>query len=51
MVATLPAKGREYQVAWTDPEPAGGVHYYYVRVRQADGELAWASPLWSDYAK
>ena len=35
---------------WTDPKPTAGMHYYYVRVQQADGELAWGSPMWIDYA-
>ena len=26
-------------------------HYYYVRVQQDDGELAWGSPMWIEYAK
>lgn len=36
---------------WKDPKPQAGVHYYYVRVRQKDGQLAWSSPMWIDYAK
>ena len=28
---------------------AGKTSYYYVRVEQADGNLAWASPLWITY--
>lgn len=28
---------------------AGETHYYYVRVEQADGNLAWASPMWITY--
>ncbi len=35
---------------WTDPKPAEGRHHYYVRVQQVDGELAWSSPLWIEYA-
>jgi hypothetical protein len=32
---------------WTDAEPPGGAtNYYYVRVEQADANLAWSSPLW-----
>jgi hypothetical protein len=27
----------------------GQTYYYYVRVEQADGNLAWASPLWITY--
>jgi hypothetical protein len=41
----------EYKGTWTDPKPSAGTHYYYVRVVQADEELAWSSPLWIDYRK
>lgn len=27
----------------------GETHYYYVRVEQSDGNLAWASPMWITY--
>ncbi|HKA07089.1 MAG TPA: hypothetical protein VKD71_07510, partial [Gemmataceae bacterium] len=46
VVAELGVKGRECAAEWTDPAPAAGVHYYYIRVQQKDGELAWTSPLW-----
>jgi hypothetical protein len=36
---------------WTDAKPTPGVHYYYVRVQQADTELAWGSPMWIDFSK
>jgi hypothetical protein len=49
VVATFRPDGREYRGTWTDPKPAAGTHYYYVRVQQADEELAWASPLRIDY--
>jgi len=45
------AGSSEYKGEWEDPKPEAGVHYYYVRVRQKDGQLAWASPMWIDYAK
>ena len=45
-----PAK-QEYQGTWTDPKPSAGTHYYYIRVQQSDGELAWASPLWIEMTK
>ncbi len=34
----------EQRLTWTD-EP-GGSAYYYVRVIQVDGEMAWSSPVW-----
>ena len=51
VVATFEPGKQDYKGAWTDPKPAGGAHYYYVRVQQKDGQLAWASPLWIDYTK
>jgi hypothetical protein len=39
------------KVEWEDPKPEPGVHYYYLRVRQKDEQLAWSSPMWIDYAK
>jgi hypothetical protein len=51
VVATLTANGREYKGEWTDPAPAAGRHYYYVRVTQADGELAWGSPMWIEVGR
>lgn len=32
--------------AWTDPEPQPGRNAYWVRLVQADGEMAWSSPLY-----
>jgi hypothetical protein len=35
---------------WTDTETRGpGLSWYYVRVLQENGELAWASPFWVHY--
>ena len=48
VVETIKPGKPEYRGTWTDPKPTAGVHYYYIRVTQADGELAWASPLWID---
>ena len=32
---------------WTDSDPPSDpVSYYYVRIQQADGNLAWSSPIW-----
>ncbi len=41
----------EYEGTWTEPRPQSGVHYYYVRVQQEDGQLAWGSPMWIEYGK
>jgi hypothetical protein len=31
---------------WTDASPMEGTTFYYLRVRQKDGEMAWSSPVW-----
>jgi hypothetical protein len=38
---------RDVSLSYTDDnaEP-GKAHYYYARIQQADGNLAWASPMW-----
>jgi hypothetical protein len=45
------ANSSEYEGKWQDAKPQAGVHYYYVRVRQKDGQLAWGSPIWIEWAK
>lgn len=39
----------EYSFQYVDNMLAKGESYYYVRVQQADGELAWSSPIWVRY--
>jgi hypothetical protein len=51
VVAALKIDGRECSEEWTDPQPKDGVHYYYVRVLQKDGEIAWTSPMWIERRK
>jgi hypothetical protein len=46
VVAALKTGGAECKATWTDPQPTDGTNYYYVRVQQADGEMAWTSPMW-----
>ena len=38
----------EARFGWEDPKPIKGAEpsYYYVRVLQTDGQMAWASPIW-----
>jgi hypothetical protein len=50
VAATFEPGKREYSGTWTDPKPTKGAHWYYVRVQQEDGALAWASPLYVDFA-
>jgi len=38
--------GRFLQFEYTDPEKPGREDYYYVRIFQTDGEMAWSSPIW-----
>ncbi len=42
-------EGQTAEFEYLDQEPAAGepgVRYYYVRVEQEDGNVAWGSPLW-----
>jgi hypothetical protein len=42
------AKGlgtREYRGEWTDEPTSGASSWYYARVIQVDGEMAWSSPI------
>ena len=42
-----PIDKKEARLAWTPGLPAPGkTSYYYVRVIQADDEIAWSSPFW-----
>jgi hypothetical protein len=38
----------ESRFRWEDPAPPKGKSpsYYYARVLQKDGQMAWASPIW-----
>jgi hypothetical protein len=33
-------------IRWRDPAPPCKEHYYYLHVVQADGQMAWSSPIW-----
>ncbi|MEO8487166.1 MAG: DUF3604 domain-containing protein [Betaproteobacteria bacterium] len=35
------------RATFADPAPLAGTHAYWVRVRQADGALAWSSPIFA----
>jgi hypothetical protein len=36
----------EFAFEYADPSASRGEHWYYVRVMQRDGNLAWSSPIW-----
>jgi hypothetical protein len=41
---------KSIKLRYTDDDARPGQsHYYYVRIEQADGDLAWASPMWITY--
>ena len=43
-----PGRSRvDFSFLETDPTP--GTHFYYVRLQQADGQVAWSSPIWITY--
>lgn len=42
------AVGQEVAFQFADRGAAAGLNYYYVRVEQADGQLAWSSPVWME---
>ena len=49
-VASFEPRRPTVDIAWSDPAAvAGQVNMYYVRLRQRNEALAWASPLWVDY--
>ncbi len=43
---TLQNLDRDVSFEFTDAEASLGENYYYVRVQQVDGQLAWSSPIW-----
>jgi hypothetical protein len=38
--------GKEFSGEWTDANPVTGENRYYLRIEQADGNMAWSSPMW-----
>jgi hypothetical protein len=43
--------GKDASFEYVDRAIGGGENYYYVRVEQTDGNLAWSSPIWVTYRK
>lgn len=44
--ANKPKKSSSVTFSWEDTDSKPGQSYYYVRVLQADGQMAWSSPMW-----
>lgn len=42
-------ESREVEFEFADDSAEPGESYYYIRAEQADGSLAWASPIWVTY--
>jgi len=36
-------------LTWKDSAAPTGTSFYYIRVQQTDGQLAWSSPMWISY--
>ena len=45
-LTTLAPRMRDVDLGYEDSSSAPGLHWYYARVEQADGQLAWSSPIW-----
>jgi hypothetical protein len=48
-IYTKPGDGPGMNFTYTDAESKSGEAYYYVRVQQENGQLAWSSPIWVRY--
>ena len=48
-IHTVSPGRREVEFEYIDNEAGAGEHWYYVRVEQANAELAWSSPIWVTY--
>ncbi len=45
-IHTLRGTGERMELEFREESLAAGEHYYYVRVEQEDGNVAWSSPIW-----
>ena len=46
VIATFQPGTKDVSLAYEDEGYPGGKCYYYVRVKQEDGNIAWGSPIW-----
>jgi len=45
----IPHEGYHVKYRYVDENPKVGENYYYVRVTQLNGQIAWSSPIWMRY--
>lgn len=45
----IPYEGCHVKFSYTDRNPREGENYYYARVTQLNGQMAWSSPIWMRY--
>lgn len=48
-IARFDAGKWSFETTFDDRSITPGWHYYYVRITQVNGEMAWASPIWVNY--
>ncbi len=46
---TSPLK-EKVEIKYTDMSAKSGLNYYYFRIQQVGGDVAWASPVWINYS-
>jgi hypothetical protein len=46
---TWTGTSEDQTVEYEDAATAAGDVYFYLRATQADGEMAWSSPVWVEY--
>jgi hypothetical protein len=44
-------QGDTFELRYRENSLGSGQHYYYVRVEQKDGNMAWSSPIWVKYSE
>ncbi|MEZ5399341.1 MAG: hypothetical protein R2729_06700 [Bryobacteraceae bacterium] len=49
VIYTSEPKTQNVSFEYTDKAPAAGQHFYYVRLMQEDGMIAWSSPFFVNY--
>lgn len=49
IVYTASPNRADVELEYADAGDPSGEAYFYVRVMQADGEMAWGSPVWVRY--